>query len=138
MKVKLLTETARLPVRGSELAAGSDIHADEFVEIPAGGYAAVSTGISVQAFKGHYIQVASRSGLMFRHGVMATAGVIDEDYTGEVKVILFNSGAEDFHVKVGDRIAQLIQLPVNYAAPRVVQSLEETLRGESGFGSTGV
>lgn len=137
MKVKLLTSTAKLPVRKSAKAAGSDICADMDAIVPARGYTVVQTGVAATAFEGYYIQVASRSGIMFSHGVMATAGVIDEDYTGEIMVILYNCTDCDFNITKGDRIAQLIQVKIDTSDPIEVDILSDTERGSNGLGSTG-
>lgn len=138
MKVKLLTKTAKLPVRGSSHAAGSDIHADESLVLKAGERAKISTGVAASAFKGYYINVEPRSGLALKYGIQVLGGIVDEDYTGEIFVILYNSGDEDLEINLGDRIAQLIQKPYNPATPYEVKTLKETLRGGGGFGSTGV
>jgi len=89
-----------------------------------------------QGFEG---QVRPRSGLAARHGVtqVNTPGTIDSDYRGEVKVILINLGEEDFTIRRGDRVAQLVIAPVTQAQWSEVESLDETVRGEGGFGSTG-
>ena len=87
---------------------------------------------------GTYGRIAPRSGLAVKNGISTGAGVVDRDYTGEVKVVLFNHGENDFEVKVGDRVAQLIlERIVEDAEVVVVESLEESARGAGGFGSTG-
>ena len=87
---------------------------------------------------GTYGRIAPRSGLAVKNGISTGAGVVDRDYTGEVKVVLFNHSENDFEVKVGDRVAQLIlEKIVEDAEVVVVESLEESARGAGGFGSTG-
>jgi len=103
-----LTETARPPFRGSEFAAGADLHSAEACTIPVRGKRLVSTGLKVALPAGTYGRVAPRSGLAFKNQIDVGAGVVDEDYRGEVKVLLFNFGSADFEVKEGDRIAQLV------------------------------
>ncbi|KAE9551525.1 hypothetical protein FO519_005272 [Halicephalobus sp. NKZ332] len=103
-----LSEAARPPFRGSEFAAGADLHAAEACTIPVHGKRLVSTGLKVALPSGTYGRVAPRSGLAFKNQVDVGAGVVDEDYRGEVKVLLFNFGSADFEVKEGDRIAQLV------------------------------
>jgi dUTP pyrophosphatase len=97
----------------------------------------VSTGIAIGIPNGTYGRVAPRSGLAAKHGIDVGAGVIDPDYTGEVKVILFNNSDNDFEIKKGDRIAQLILEKVLTPEIKELGELAKTLRGEGGFGSTG-
>ena len=108
LQVKLLSKTARLPMLGSANAAGYDMFASAPTTVPAGGKQLVSTGVSMAIPVGNYGRVAPRSGLACKHFIDVGAGVIDADYRGEVKVLLFNLGQEDFQVAEGDRIAQLI------------------------------
>jgi len=138
MLVKRLRPDAMLPVRGSPFAAGFDIAAAENSLVPAGGKAVVKTGLSIAIPVGTYARIAPRSGLAAKRMINVGAGVVDFDYRGEVGVVLFNHGAEDFPVAVGDRIAQLILEKVDMAPCQEVDSLDETLRGSGGFGSTGV
>jgi len=94
-----------LPKRGSDLAAGYDIHALSPTTIPARGKALVSTGLSFAIPPGNYGRIAPRSGLAVKNFIDTGAGVIDADYRGEVKILLFNFGDKDFEVKAHDRIA---------------------------------
>ena len=137
MKVKKLAYEARLPTRGSGGAVGYDLYSIDAVVIPPKHRALLSTGIAVVLPPGVYGRVAPRSSLALKYGIQVGAGVIDPDYTGEVKVILFNHGHADFEVNKGDRIAQLILEKCD--TPEVVEIglLEETERGSGGFGSTG-
>jgi dUTP pyrophosphatase len=138
MLIKRLRPEAILPVRGSSLAAGFDLASSEEVMVPKGGKAIVKTGLSMAIPAGTYARLAPRSGLAAKHMIDVGAGVVDSDYRGEVGVVLFNHGAEDFAVKVGDRIAQLVVEKFNTCGAEEVDSLEETARGAGGFGSTGV
>uniref|UniRef100_A0A914Y8W4 dUTP diphosphatase n=1 Tax=Panagrolaimus superbus TaxID=310955 RepID=A0A914Y8W4_9BILA len=103
-----INENAKAPFRGSEFAAGADIHSAEDCVVPKKGKYLVSTALKVALPQGTYGRVAPRSGLAFKNQIDIGAGVVDEDYRGEVKVLLFNFGQEDFYVKHGDRIAQLV------------------------------
>lgn len=128
-----------LPSYATSGAVGMDVVAAEDVAIAPGGRHAVATGFAVAIPDGYEIQVRPRSGLALRFGVtcLNTPGTIDSDYRGEVKVILINHGAETFPVKRGERIAQLVPAPVTIARLTEVAALDDTARGERGFGSTG-
>jgi dUTP pyrophosphatase len=99
----------------------------------------VETGLAIALEHGFEAQIRSRSGLAIRHGVacLNAPGTIDSDYRGEVKVILINHGQEDFVISRGDRIAQMVIAPVLQASLTVCESLDDTVRGSGGFGSTG-
>jgi dUTP pyrophosphatase len=128
-----------LPAYATQGAAGMDVVSAEDVTIAAGARHAVATGLAVAIPHGFEIQVRPRSGLALKHGItVANApGTIDSDYRGEVKVILINHGAEPFAIVRGDRVAQLVLAPVVVASWLPVDELDETARGEGGFGSTG-
>jgi len=128
-----------LPVYATHGAAGMDVVSAENVEIAPGGRHAVATGLSVAIPHGYEIQVRPRSGLALKHGITVpnTPGTIDSDYRGELKVILINHGTEPFAILRGDRVAQLVLAPVTRAGWIEVPELDETARGEGGFGSTG-
>lgn len=138
LSIKRLSENATLPKRGSEFSAGLDLSSAEDKIIPAGERALVKTDLSIACPPGTYARIAPRSGLALKKGIDTGAGVVDADYRGPVGVILFNWGKEDFEIKIGDRIAQLILEQI--VLPDVVETdeLPETVRGEGGFGSTGV
>ena len=108
MKVIRLCENAVLPKRGSDGAAGYDLSSIESIILHPGTRKLISTGISVKLPSGVYGRVAPRSGLTVKHGIHVGAGVIDPDYTGEIKVALFNHGDTALNINIGDRIAQLI------------------------------
>ncbi|XP_067327504.1 deoxyuridine 5'-triphosphate nucleotidohydrolase, mitochondrial [Anolis sagrei] len=132
-----LSENALAPSRGSSKAAGYDLYSAYDYEIPASGKAIVKTDIQIALPAGCYGRVAPRSGLAAKHFIDVGAGVIDEDYRGNVGVVLFNFGKESFKVKKGDRIAQLICERIYYPELEEVEVLDETERGSGGFGSTG-
>ncbi|KAG7902131.1 hypothetical protein KL905_000629 [Ogataea polymorpha] len=141
LKVYLRSPKAKAPTRGSALAAGYDLYSSEKAVIPGHGQGLVATDISIIVPEGTYGRVAPRSGLAVKHGISTGAGVIDADYRGEVKVVLFNHSSKDFEINEGDRIAQLILEKIVMAEVNELtteQWKEETTeRGEGGFGSTG-
>lgn len=132
-----------LPAYESAQAAGMDLRAavpeDEPLVLRPGSRFPVPTGLAFALPPGFEGQVRPRSGLAFKSGVtcLNSPGTVDADYRGEVKVILINHGEEDFTIRRGDRIAQLIVAPVVQAQWAEVESLDETARGAGGFGSTG-
>lgn len=135
--VKKLHADAKLPSRGSALAAGYDLSSLEDFTLAPNSRHAFSTGISLAVPVGHYGRVAPRSGLAVKHGIDVGAGVIDADYRGEVKVLLFNFGEVAYEVKKGERIAQLVLERISTPEVTEVEDLDSTARGENGFGSTG-
>ncbi|CCF55708.1 hypothetical protein KAFR_0A02720 [Kazachstania africana CBS 2517] len=138
LKIQLRSPDATVPTKGSATAAGYDIYASKAIVIPARGQGMVSTDISFTVPVGTYGRIAPRSGIAVKHGIQTGAGVVDRDYTGEVKVVLFNHSEKDFEIVKGDRVAQLIlEKIVDDAEIVVVDSLEESTRGAGGFGSTG-
>ena len=128
-----------LPAYATAGAAGMDVVSAEDVVIAPGGRYPVATGLAVAIPHGYEIQVRPRSGLALKHGITVpnTPGTIDSDYRGEVKVLLINHGAEPFAIARGDRVAQLVVAPVLQGSWLEVSELDETARGEGGFGSTG-
>ncbi|XP_018441691.1 deoxyuridine 5'-triphosphate nucleotidohydrolase [Raphanus sativus] len=137
-KVKKLSEKAVLPTRGSPLSAGYDLSSAADSKVPARGKALIPTDLSVAVPEGTYARIAPRSGLAWKHSIDVGAGVIDADYRGPVGVILFNHSDADFEVKVGDRVAQMIIERIVTPQVLEVEDLDATVRGEGGFGSTGV
>jgi len=128
-----------LPSYATDGAAGLDVVAAEELTLAPGERHAVATGFAIAIPPGYEVQVRPRSGLALKHGItcLNTPGTIDEDYRGEIKVILANLGSEPFAVRRGERIAQLVPAPVLKASFREVTQLGETTRGIGGFGSTG-
>jgi dUTP pyrophosphatase len=143
--VRRLPHAEGLPLPAYETpgSAGMDLRAavpeNEPMVIKPGARAMVPTGMCWAIPQGFEVQVRPRSGLAAKAGVtcLNTPGTIDSDYRGEVKVILINLGEEDFTIRRGDRIAQMVAAPVAQAAWTEVESLDETARGAGGFGSTG-
>ena len=128
-----------VPAYATEHAAGLDVVAAEDVTLQPGERRAVPTGFAIAIPAGFEVQVRPRSGLALKHGItcLNTPGTIDADYRGEVKVILANLGTAVVELARGERIAQLVPAPVQRAAFVEVEALDETGRGEGGFGSTG-
>lgn len=138
LRVKKLSDNAVLPSRASALSAGYDLSSAKDTIIPSRGRGLVPTDLSIAIPDGTYARIAPRSGLALKHAIDVGAGVIDADYRGPLGVILFNHSDADFEVKMGDRIAQLILEKIVTPEVLEVEDLDSTLRGESGFGSTGV
>ena len=139
INVKKLSEQAKLPVYGSQYAAGADLYAAEGVEIDAGETKFVHTGIALELPAGVVGLVYARSGLACKQDLAPAnkVGVIDSDYRGEVMVALHNHGKETRKVEAGDRIAQLVIAPYYTAVFEEADELSSTVRGAGGFGSTG-
>jgi dUTP pyrophosphatase len=127
------------PAYASQDSAGMDVRAAEDVLLKQGARALVATGFAIALPSGYEAQMRPRSGLAARHGVtlLNSPGTIDADYRGEIKVVLINLGTDDFSIKRGERIAQMVVAPVARAGWEECASLDGTKRGEGGFGSTG-
>lgn len=140
IQVKRVSDTARLPARATQGSAGYDLYADCFAEILPGEIVRVKTGIAI-AIPANDVAafIYARSGIAASFGVSPAncVGVVDSDYRGEIIVPLFNHGDTPFLVEPGDRIAQMVFAPV--FLPKLVEcdTLDETARGNGGFGSTG-
>ncbi|KAK7496912.1 hypothetical protein BaRGS_00011892 [Batillaria attramentaria] len=132
-----LTQNAFTPTRGSEKAAGYDLYSAYEYTLPAHGKIVAKTDIQIALPDGCYGRVAPRSGLAAKNFIDVGAGVIDQDYRGNVGVVMFNFSDTDFHIKQGDRIAQLICERIYLPSLEECQTLDATERGEGGFGSTG-
>lgn len=140
LRVRRLHPDAQLPARAHPGDAGFDLHALEGVRLEPGARASVPTGIAIALPPGHAGLVLPRSGLAARHGValVNAPGLIDEGYRGELRVLLLNTDrTEVVELSAGDRIAQLVITPVPVVAVEEAADLEDTPRGEGGFGSTG-
>jgi dUTP pyrophosphatase len=139
LKVKLLSEYAKVPTYGSGYAAGMDVFSCIDCFIPPKSRKLIPIGISVSfADQDYYLRLASRSGLASKSCVDVGAGVIDFDYRGEIHVLLINNHNDNgFDVKIGDKIAQLIMERIIRPSITRVDELDETIRGSNGFGSTG-
>ncbi|MDK8276485.1 MAG: dUTP diphosphatase [Peptoniphilus duerdenii] len=143
MKLKIINKSKNEnPSYATNGASGMDLRAnlDEELVIKSGEIQLVPTGIFMEIPEGYEGQVRARSGLALKYGISLPNGIgtIDSDYRGELKVILINHGKEDFVIKNGDRIAQIVFIKYEKAELEIVESLEDTERSEGGFGSTGV
>ena len=145
VRIKRLPHAQDLPLPAYETAgaAGLDLRAalpERTLELAPGARSLVPTGLVLALPPGSEGQVRPRSGLALRHGVtvLNAPGTIDADYRGEVQVLLVNLGQETFTIRHGDRIAQLVVAPVARATLVELDALDDTARGEGGFGSTGV
>jgi dUTP pyrophosphatase len=142
VKFEFADDAAILPAYATEGAAGFDLHSCEFHTIPShGNWVLVSTGLRVEIPRGYEGQIRSRSGLALKRGVVVlnSPGTIDSDYRGVVGVILQNNSADEFQIKPGDRIAQMVISKVErFALERTITPLSNTVRSSGGFGSTGV
>lgn len=143
IKVKRLTETARLPTKVHESDAGFDLYSDEDKIIPPMSRETIHTGIAIElpeipeSNKEIYVRIAPRSGLSVKSGIDIFAGVVDRGYSGEIIVCMFNSSKEEFKVDKGDKIAQMIPTLILKDNLVEVSELEDSKRGEKGFGSSG-
>lgn len=140
LKVRLLSEKARLPEYAHKGDAGLDLFSIDDIEILPGDSKLIHTGISIELPKGTEAQIRPRSGLALKNQitVLNTPGTIDEGYRGEIGVILINHGKNAFKVECGMKIAQMVIKPVFMVDIEETQELSHAERGEGGFGSTGV
>ena len=140
LRVKKLLNNAILPVRGSIGAAGYDLTSTESHDILPGHRAVVGTGLAIEVPPGTYGRIAPRSGLAVKSGIQVGAGVVDSDYRGEVKILVFNQDTSNiYHIKPGYRIAQLVLEKIDCPdVEEIKDELDSTERGHGGFGSTGV
>lgn len=141
VNVKKLTESAIVPTYGSQYAAGADLYAclQDPVKIAPGETYLVKTGIAMEIPAGYVGLVYARSGLATKKGLAPAnkVGVIDADYRGEIMVPLYNHSGTEVEIEPGERVAQMVITPFLTAEYTVVEELEDTVRGENGFGSTG-
>lgn len=135
MRIKL-DEGAKMPTRAHATDAGLDLYARESAMVPARSTAVFDTGVHVELPEGTVGMLKSKSGLNVKHGI-TSAGVIDVGYTGSIKVKLYNHSNEPYAVLAGDKISQLVIMPVLYPDLELVEDLGVTERGNGGFGSSG-
>jgi dUTP pyrophosphatase len=139
--IKRLSKEVSLPKYETSGSSGMDLAANisDYINIDPGKTAIIPTGLALSIPKGFEVQIRPRSGLAAKQkiSVLNTPGTIDADYRGEIKVILINLGQDSFKVEKGLRIAQMVVCPVVQAKLKEVNDLNETERGEGGFGSTG-
>lgn len=141
VKVKKLTETAKLPTRGSVFSAGFDLYADNNVDITIHPHETrkIGTGLALEIPDGYYGAIFARSGLATKEGLRPAncVGICDSDYRGEYIVAVHNDSNEDRIIESKERIAQLIVMQYPHITFEEVDELSDTSRGEGGFGSTG-
>ena len=139
--VKKLKPSVKLPSYKTNGASGMDLmaHIDKSIELKPGESCLIPTGLSVAFPKEYEIQIRPRSGLAAKSNisVLNTPGTIDSDYRGEIKIILFNHGSENFIINNKDRVAQMVLTPIIKMELEETKELPESVRGEEGFGSTG-
>lgn len=135
MKIKL-DPMAWIPERAHDTDAGLDLKSPINITVPAGGSAVIDTGVHIQLPPGTAGMLKSKSGLNVKHGI-TSEGVIDEGYTGSIVVKLYNYTLDDYYVSVGDKISQLVVIPVLTPELELVDELDGGERGDNGFGSTG-
>ena len=138
LKVKLLHPDAKVPTRANATDAGLDLYAlNGGIAVP-GDRLRINTGIAMSIPTGYYGRISPRSGLAWKDGIDVMAGTVDSSYRGEIRVILINLETTDpFQVRPGDRIAQIIIQKMELWPLMVVDELDDTERGENGFGSSG-
>lgn len=137
-KIKRVNKHARIPFRASEKAAGFDLFSVENKILKSQNRILVDTGIQIELPDEHFGQVSGRSGLAVNQGIVVGGGIIDNDYRGNIYVLLFNLSEIDFEIHIGQRIGQILCLP--FTCPQIIEtdSLSSTVRNTSGFGSTGL
>ena len=136
--VQKLDPSAKLPSYAYEGDAGMDLFSFEDCEISPGENRLVSTGVKIVVPEGCAGLVWDKSGIATKHHITTIAGVIDSNYRGELKIALTNLGKESYHIKKGEKIAQLVIQPVVSGTITEVEEMDTTERGEEGFGSSGL
>ncbi len=138
LKIKKNHPQATIPATAyGEGDAAVDLHACEEVVIKPGERALVNTGLQIAVPAGYFANIRDRSGLAIKHGIHTMAGVVDSHYRGDYKIVLINFGQEDYKIKIGDRIAQLLIQKVEDIEWQEVEELDKTKRGAGSFGSSG-
>jgi len=136
LKIQKLNNNAIIPVKATKLAAGYDLYSIDAITIPPLSRVLVNIGLSIKTPEGTYGRIAPRSGMSL-NGIDVGGGVIDQDYTGPLKVILINNNKDEFKVVEGMKVAQLVCEKICLPEIQIVDKLEQTERGFNGFGSTG-
>jgi len=137
VKVKKLKDNATLPSYGHLGDAAMDLFSAEDYVVPAGKRQLVSTGIAMELPEGYFSSIRGKSGLAYKKGISLLGGVIEHGYRGEYGVVLLNTRDEDFVIKAGDKVAQVVIAPVATAEVEEVEELSDSIRGEGAWGSTG-
>ena len=137
VKIKKLKENAIVPRYAHPGDAAMDLFSTEDCVVPVGKRRLVSSGISMELPEGYFSSIRGKSGLAAKKGICILGGVIEYTYRGDYGVIVLNTGDEDFEIKVGDKIAQVVIAPVASVEIEEVEELSESVRGDGAFGSTG-
>jgi len=137
MKIRLLSDSATVPSRATKGSAGYDLSCDKGFILQPNERRLIGTGLAITLPVGSWGEVRSRSGLASKYGIDVQAGTIDQDYIGELMVLLVNNGNRPLRCETGDRIAQLVVQKCMKPNIMVVPSLDKTDRGDGGFGHTG-
>lgn len=142
LKIKKVRENAKVPFRATSGSAGLDLCAaiDEPIVLKSGATAVIPTGIAIALPSNEYgAFVFPRSGIAIKHGIglLNSVGVVDSDYRGEIMVGVINQISEEYVIRPGERVAQMVIMPVSMMPVEEVTELDETVRGDGGFGSTG-
>ena len=138
IKIKKLSENVILPKFANPGDAGMDFYANETINLQPNERKLVSTGISMAIPKGYVGLIWDKSGLASKHGLKTMAGVIDSGYRGEIKILILNLSNESYVIESGKKIAQMLIQPIEQKEIIEVNDLDETYRGDGGFGSTGL
>ena len=133
----MLEDGAFMPTRAHREDAGLDLRAPYEIVVRPGGSALIDTGVHMEIPQRYFGKLESKSGLMVNHGIVCPGGVVDAGYTGSIVVCLENHGTRDYWIQRGDKIVQLVVIPCMAPPMTLVDELEETDRGDGGFGSTG-
>lgn len=137
MKIKvMLDENAKMPTKAHETDAGFDLYTPKEVQIRAGGSAKIDTGVHIEIPEGYVGFLKSKSGLNVKHGITGE-GVIDAGYTGSIVAKLYNNGCDTVKFEEGQKIIQIVFLPIPEVELELTDNFEATERGDNGFGSTG-
>ena len=138
IKIKKINPEAIIPHYSHDGDAGMDVYSCEDVLIKPGERFAVPIGLAIELPPGYVSLIWDKSGIALKQGITTMAGVIEHTYRGEHKILLFNTSNQDYKIKKGDKIAQLLIQPIIIAEIEEAQKLSETSRGDGGFGSTGL
>ena len=137
LQIKILSPNTRPPVRATPEAAGVDLFSTELTTLNPGETKRVKTGLAIRPPWGTYCRIAPKSGLAAKRGLWINAGVIDRDFTGEVEIVMYNSGDNVLVLSPGTKMAQLICEKILLPRIQITSDLPKTNRGENKFGSTG-
>jgi dUTP pyrophosphatase len=138
IKVKKIHPEAVIPQYAHPGDAGMDLYSVEDTIIKAGERAIVGTGLSIELPEGYVSLIWDKSGVAAKNGIKTMAGVLEHTYRGEYKIVMFNTSKDNFEIKKGQKIAQVLIQPIMTAEVEEVKDLSDTARGAGGFGSTGV